>query len=151
MEEYRRRRIEYAEAVAARAALKRSLGGKAPAGMLPPLPEPPRMPRRSRKQNQFNKQTSNGTEAGTSTHDTVLYTDDDPDTRVHTSFRKEDDASMIDLSLGIIKLTGRTINSEQRQSGEFHLRRYIRTLASVRPQFLPNKQRVLKSHGAMFY
>ncbi|KAF8596298.1 hypothetical protein BDV93DRAFT_480404 [Ceratobasidium sp. AG-I] len=132
MEEYRRRRVEYTEALAARAALKRSLGGKAPAGILPPLPEPPRMPRRSRKRNQFDNQGSSSTNARNSTHDTVLYIDDEPDLRVHTSFRKDDDASILDLSLALIYLTGRTISFKQRQSGEFHLQRYLRTLASAR-------------------
>jgi hypothetical protein len=126
METYRRRQAEYKEAVAARKALKQSLGGKVPDDMLPPLPQAPRMPRRSRKPNQYNQPgPSNGG------HDTSIYEDDDPDLRVHTSFRKDDDALIIDLTLAIINLTGRTISGEQCQRGEFHLRRYLRTLALV--------------------
>lgn len=129
MEEYRRRRVEYAAAVSARAALKQSLGGKVPDSALPPLPDAPRMPRRSRKHNP-STQTSSSSANVNANHE-ALYTDDDPDLRVHTSFRKDDDASIIDLSIAIVNLTGRRISQEQRQRGEFHLQRYLRTLASV--------------------
>lgn len=149
MEEYRRRRIEYAEAVEARAALKRSLGGKVSNAILPPLPEPPRMPQRPRKPKPYVNQGSSGAGASTSKHDTVLYTDDEPDLRVHTSFRKEDDASIIDLSLALVYLTSRTLSPEQCRSGKFHLQRYLRTLASVCPPWsasLPSS----KTHATGF-
>ncbi|KAG8722878.1 hypothetical protein FRC08_004508 [Ceratobasidium sp. 394] len=56
---------------------------------------------------------------------------DDPESKVHTSFRKDDDASTIDLAVAIANVTGRTISSEQRQRGITYLERYLRTFASA--------------------
>ena len=126
MEEYRRRKAEYAAALVARAALKKSIGSSLPNSVLPPLPDAPRMPRRSRKRNQ-----PESSHANNDANNEPLYTEDDPDLRIHTSFRKDDDASIIDLSIAITNLTGRTISREQCQRSEFHLKRYLRTLASV--------------------
>ncbi|KAG9094308.1 hypothetical protein FRC06_010917, partial [Ceratobasidium sp. 370] len=129
MEDYRRRRIDYERAEAARRELKRSLGGKVPDSMLPPLPDRPRMPRRSRKQGQ------NQPGPSTLTNNPQIepfYLADDPDLRVHTSFRKDDDASTIDLAIAIANLTSRTISSEQREHGATYLYRYLRAFAGAR-------------------
>ncbi|KAG9081625.1 hypothetical protein FRC06_005480, partial [Ceratobasidium sp. 370] len=117
IEEYQIRRVEYAKAVAARKALKRSLGGNVPDDALPPLPELPRMPRKSCKHKQKEQPDPNNPNADAGDemqglHDLLAATDDQ-EAKVHTSFRKDDDSSLMDLSVAIRVLAGRTISEEQ--------------------------------------
>ncbi|KAG8721796.1 hypothetical protein FRC08_010133 [Ceratobasidium sp. 394] len=119
MEEYRIRRVEYAKAVAGRKALKQSLGGNVPDSVLPPLPEPPRMPRKLCKRKQKERHNQNDADVNDemqALHD-ILAMADNQEAKVHTSFRKDDDSSLIDLSIAIRILTGRTISEDQRQLG----------------------------------
>ncbi|KAG8737673.1 hypothetical protein FRC10_007954 [Ceratobasidium sp. 414] len=129
MEDYRRRRVDYERAVRERTELKRLLGGKVPDSKLPPLPDAPRMPRRSRKQNQNQPGPSTST---ANPQIEPFYMADDPELQIHTSFQKNDDASIIDLAIAIANLTGRTISSEQQQRGIMHLGRYLRNFALAR-------------------
>ncbi|KAG9083099.1 hypothetical protein FS749_006295 [Ceratobasidium sp. UAMH 11750] len=110
MEAYRIRRVEYAKAVAARKALKRSLGGNVPDSALPPLPEPPRMHRKSCKCKQNGRPDQNHPDADANDEihvlQDILAMADDREAKVHTSFRKDDDSSLMDLSVAIRILTG---------------------------------------------
>lgn len=102
---------------------------------LPPLPNTPRAPRRPRKGKQW--QPTHDSQQSYLGDQYLLEEDEsDPETLVHTSFRRGDDASIIDLALAIQNLTRQNITVEQQKNGHMHLKRYLTTFAKVRPLFV---------------
>ncbi|KAG8714131.1 hypothetical protein FRC09_017971 [Ceratobasidium sp. 395] len=129
LEEYRRQKAEHARLVAEREVMKRVMGANAPA--LPPLPNAPRAPRRPRKGKK--KQAARTGQHSYPDDEYLLEEDEsDPEILVHTSFRRADDASIIDLALAVQNLTRRNVTTEQQENGRMHLRRYLATFAKAR-------------------
>lgn len=134
MEDYQRRKAEYAQALAVRKATKRSLG-TAHAHLLndtAPAPTAPRKPRRP-KNARSNKGPKDMPEEPEDEEDREQVQRRFNDINAtHTSFRLDDAESICYLSLAINNLTGRTVSDAQAQLGKEYLLRYLDDFAQVR-------------------
>ncbi|QRV88057.1 Transposase family Tnp2 domain-containing protein [Ceratobasidium sp. AG-Ba] len=129
LEEYRRKKVEHACLAAEQEAVRRALGTNAPA--LPPLLNAPRPPPRRPKRGKQQLPTQSG--QGLYPYDQYLLEEDesDPETLVHTSIRKADNASIVELALAVQKLTGWNTTTEEQEDGRMYLRRYLTTFAKI--------------------
>jgi hypothetical protein len=130
LEEYRRQKAEHAKLVEERAQLKKAHGSYAMS--LPPLPAPPRAPRRPRKGKQKQMTRADSPLLYPIDQHMLHEDEDDSEALIHTSFRRDDASSAIDLALAVQDLTRRIITLEQQEAGRFYLKRYLAVLSKVR-------------------
>lgn len=137
MEDYQRRKAEYAQMLAVRRATKKSLGSLH-ANLLDavaPLPTAPRRPRQSKgKAKQHDVLVDDETE-GAADNERVERRFNDRAATL-TSFQPDDAESICYLSLAITNLTGHTISNAQVRRGKEYLLQYLEHFAKVWIQML---------------
>lgn len=132
MEDYQRRKAEYAQMLAVRRATKKSLGASH-VNLLDaaaPLPNPPRRPRQSKgKMKQHSIILDEETEYAADIERVERRFNNHAST--FTSFQPSDAESICYLSLAMTNLTGRTITNTQVERGKEYLLQYLDDFAKV--------------------